>query len=101
LPFTRFIQQVQQRHANLVVLDARRSGYPESAFADETHLNRRGASELSAALAGSLAARFSDPSAGPAWAAFPAFQNCPVDLGLEDLEQSTRIVHYAGSGRWR
>src|SRR5262249_15739717 len=45
--FTRLARAVQRRGAGVVVIDARSSKYPRSAFWDDVHLNRRGALTLS------------------------------------------------------
>jgi hypothetical protein len=46
-----FIRAVQTDFPDLVIVDARREAYPQSAFLDPVHLNVRGASQLSRSLA--------------------------------------------------
>jgi hypothetical protein len=48
---TRNLRAVQNRHPNVVILDARHAGYPASLFFDSCHLNGLGADRLSRAVA--------------------------------------------------
>lgn len=52
--YDRFAQAVAARHPNAVILDARDSGYDDPVHIDHLHLDRRGASVLSADLAAIL-----------------------------------------------
>ena len=90
-------RQVQSRFPGLVVLDARRSGYPDAAFADMVHLNRRGAVALSAALGDVLRdGRRGDPRR---WVELPPYREPTSRVALEDLGQSE--VAWAASARAR
>src|SRR5262249_49405390 len=55
--FDRFIRATGARHPNLVVVDARRSGFPPDLFVDGIHLDRDGALALSAEIADFLLAQ--------------------------------------------
>lgn len=67
---------------NVAVLDARRSGFPESEFFDPIHLNARGARHLSAALAEALKLRLTPgpeaASDSPRWVALPRLEAGPA-----------------------
>ena len=78
--YGRFVRSVAARHSNVVVLDARGSGYGDSVHADHLHLDRRGAAVLSADVASILL----DPPAprgigAVAWVALPAYSGRMVD----------------------
>jgi hypothetical protein len=73
------------------VVDARHSGYPADRFVDGIHVNRRGALELSAALAEAIQGR---PTSG--WVALGDGRARPVDLPIEDVSESA--VALAGGG---
>jgi hypothetical protein len=71
--YDRFAREVAARHPNTVILDARGSGYDDSAHVDFLHLNRRGAAVLSADVAAVVAdGPLARPTDGPAWVALPA-----------------------------
>jgi hypothetical protein len=91
--YTRFVRETAARYPNVVVLDARRSGYARDLFADPTHLHRVGAVELSAAVADALAPRLAGASAtGPRWIDLPPFRGRTIDVALEEMEQSRLAV---------
>jgi hypothetical protein len=98
--FTRFARQLQGRFPNVVVLDARAAGYPPSVFIDPTHLDCRGAALFTDDLAPIIGRSLADPSTSPRWAALPPYRDRPIDIDLEDVEQSARIIA-AGSVRTR
>jgi hypothetical protein len=66
---TKNLRAIQAKYPNLVVLDGRRARVPASAFYDSCHLNGRGASWLSAAIATALGR----PRDGAAWVELPAY----------------------------
>ncbi|GAC1470995.1 MAG: hypothetical protein NVSMB9_16660 [Isosphaeraceae bacterium] len=86
--YTRFIEEFEKQFPNLVVVDARRSGYDRSVHADSLHLDRRGASVFSEDLAEVLLRHQTNPGASPRWVQLPRFRDRPCDLALEDNEQS-------------
>src|SRR5262249_41529744 len=91
--FTRFVRETSARYPNVVVLDARRSGYARELFADPTHLPRVRAVELSAAVAAALAPRLAGVAAsGPRWIDLPPFRGRSIDVALEEMEQSRLAV---------
>ena len=52
--YTTLVRNLQARHPEIVVADARYSRYPATLFMDNVHLNSRGATRLSTDLAGFL-----------------------------------------------
>jgi len=94
----KFMQSIVARHSGIVtVLDARRSGYPPSLFADATHLNCNGALALSRSVAAVVASCGSEPrpaSSRPDWILLgpPAESTAGLDDSLEDLEKSKQMV---------
>jgi hypothetical protein len=93
--YTDFVRSLRERYPELTVLDARNSGYPASAFNDPTHLDRRGATTLSANVA-AVVRRDTDPPKG-GWINLPAFHAEAEPGGLEDVEQSRERLGIA----WR
>jgi hypothetical protein len=67
------LRAVQARSPNLVILDARRAGYPASAFFDSCHLNARGASRLSAEVALAIGRYLDGQGQGERWVILPPF----------------------------
>lgn len=63
LAHTRNLQALQKRHRNLTIFDARHAHFNSDEFYDSCHLNRLGATRISAAL-GDLITRGSDDLAG-------------------------------------
>jgi hypothetical protein len=98
--FTRFARQVQARFPNVVVIDGRYAGYPPSVFIDPTHLDCRGAALFTDDLAPIIARYLADASSSPRWVALPRYRDRPLDIDLEDVEQSARIIA-AGPHRMR
>ena len=87
--YSAFVKSVQARHPNLVVLDARRSGYGEGELYDPIHLDVRGASTLSHDLAAILRR---GPAGVGRWEALPAFRELRSQVPLEDVGQSAAAV---------
>ena len=82
-----FVRGVQARFPGTVVVDARHSGFTPDLFTDGVHLNRRGALELSAAIAGSVLGPVG--AEGPnRWVALDLSRARPVDYPMEDVNRS-------------
>ena len=100
--YEEFLRSFQRRYPEVVtVLDARRAAYPPAMFVDATHLGGRGAIALSRSVAIAVQAELSRPHRAPArgWIELndrPEGQQAGPDLGLEDLDQSRRILHLDG-----
>ena len=73
------LHAIQARSPNLIVLDARHSGYPASAFFDSCHLNSRGAERLSGDIAAAIARRFG----GESWVTLPPYDDRPSRIAAE------------------
>jgi len=86
-----FLRALQALYPELVVLDARRSGYGSSLFQDPLHLDGEGALALSRTVADVLSRR---PDS--AWVALPSFRPTRPDLPLEDVDQSRMALERAG-----
>ena len=70
--YDRFVRTIVARHPDVVVLDARTSGYDDSVHIDYLHLDRRGATVLSHDVASVLASSARAP-AGSGWVDLPPF----------------------------
>lgn len=91
--YDRFLHGLVERHENLVVLDARRSGYVPQAFRDATHLNRRGASTFSDDLGLVLANALERPlPPSSRWLPMPTYHDPTNARPLEDVDQSRAIA---------
>jgi hypothetical protein len=70
---SRNLRALQAAHPNLVVLDARHSGCPASAFVDLCHLNERGAIWISDAIAAVLKKYGEGRLSGVRWIELPRY----------------------------
>ncbi|HEV3122616.1 MAG TPA: hypothetical protein VGY53_11965, partial [Isosphaeraceae bacterium] len=86
--YVRFVRTVQARYPSLVVLDARHSGYGHTLFTDALHLDHEGAGRLSAQVADALDCSLNHHTEGPRWVSLPTASTAPLDIPLEDLDQS-------------
>lgn len=87
-PYDRFIRSVQAEHANLVVLDARKSGYQVDVFTDAAHLDLQGALAWSTAVGDVLAARKGRPAETPRWVKLPPYREGGAVPPMFDLDDS-------------
>jgi hypothetical protein len=97
--YIRFVRSVQARYPNLVVLDARHSGYAHTLFTDALHLDREGAARFSADVADALARSLDHPNGGPRWVALPTGSAAPLDIPLEDMDQSRFALRFMMEAR--
>jgi hypothetical protein len=93
LDFVRFVRSVQARSANVTVVDARHAQYNHTLFVDATHLDGEGAYTLSRDLADVLQNDLAQGrKAASRWVELPDYRAYPVEVVLEDVEQSRRAV---------
>lgn len=85
--FTRFLQSLSERHPDLVVVDARRSGYPTSTFIDGSHLDVEGAYHYTLELAKVLQEHQRSDSP-PRWVSVREYRARPVKRALADRRES-------------
>lgn len=88
--YSRLARAAMARHPNVEVLDARDSGYDDSAHVDVIHLEQRGAKVLSADLGEILADRIRGhrPPSPDRWVALPAFSGRSGDEPVRGLARS-------------
>jgi hypothetical protein len=99
-PYLRFVRSVQRRDPSVTVIDGRHSGYEHAVFVDPGHLDRRGAAAFTAALADVLRREATAGRERPSrWVRLPDYR--PVEVALEDVEQSRLAVAGAGGEVWR
>lgn len=98
----RFVKRFLDEFDNLVVLDARRSGYGDSAFWDPIHLTRSGSATLSidAAQAIDRVERGMKPAEGRR-ISLPRYRPVGKERSLEDIEQSRMAIQKREEGRRR
>jgi hypothetical protein len=87
-PYTTFVRSLQAEFPGLTVVDGRHSDYGPELFIDAVHLNRRGASVLSADLGDVLARHVGRPPSGVRWIELPTFRELPERAPIEDLNGS-------------
>jgi hypothetical protein len=103
--YERFLQALQRSHPSLRILDSRHTGFPESALADLTHLNREGAAAYSYSLGKALReelAQAGSPTTtsrlSDRWIKLEPFLANPANQGdLVDLDQSTEFLRNAST----
>jgi hypothetical protein len=84
----RFIGEMLAGFPDVVVLDARHSGYESALFWDPIHLDRRGATALSAAVAAAV-----ERGAGDRRVSLPPYRPRPaLERAVEDIEQSRLAI---------
>ncbi|SIO62243.1 hypothetical protein SAMN05444166_6989 [Singulisphaera sp. GP187] len=87
--FINYVRAQQARFSNLVVLDARDSGYERSVFVDGVHLDRDGASALSVGVAEALSRSTTElESERTQWVKIPAFDDRTPRVAIEDVTES-------------
>jgi hypothetical protein len=96
--YAAFVRETQARFPNVVVVDGRRAGYRRDVFSDQIHLDRRGASALSEAVASFIGPRLAGigPSHAPRWVELPPYGVRPEGVTLEDVEQSMAASRASG-----
>lgn len=99
--YTEFVRSIQDRYPHVVVMDARESNYPAAVFSDFLHLDRDGASVLSADVAEAIARSAARLGSGSRWVTLPPFRPCPDSPELEDFEQSRLAVKRVWNRRRR
>jgi hypothetical protein len=99
--YTSLVRSVQARYPNVIVVDARRSGFGREVFTDPVHLDRQGTIALSAALAGLLRRQDRPDGDTSRWVALPRYREPSGDLALEDTDQSRLAVKARAEGRLR
>jgi hypothetical protein len=89
-----FVRSLQGRYPGITVLDGRHSSYDHTLFVDPSHLDGQGAYTLSRDVADVLRRHLADETAGirSRWVDLPAYRACPVEVALEDVEQSRRML---------
>jgi hypothetical protein len=92
--YVRFIRSLQVHHPNVTVLDGRHAGYDHTLFVDASHLDGQGAYTLSRDVADVLHRDLAgvDAAVGARWVDLPSYRACPVEVALEDVEQSRRML---------
>jgi hypothetical protein len=92
--YVRFARSLQGRYPGVTVLDGRHSGYDHTLFVDASHLDGQGAYTLSRDVADVLHRDLAvdDPAMRLRWVDLPAYRACPVEVALEDVEQSRRML---------
>ena len=77
--FDDFLRNLQSRHADLVVIDARSSDYNDAVHYDPIHLDREGAAALTRAVAGIIRPHLDKTKVAdaPRWVLAPKFEHAP------------------------
>jgi hypothetical protein len=92
--YDRFVRSFD-RYPNLVVVDGRRSAYDRSVFLDACHLDPQGAFVFTEGVAEVLRRRGGQDGRGPgglAWYQLPRYRERPIDVPMEDIQQSGLAV---------
>lgn len=94
-----FVRSVQTRHRNVTVIDGRHSGYRSEFFFDPHHLDRDGAAAYSAEVSETVRRVLGGDPLVARWVDLPAYRERPIDVPLEDLEQSKLALSHARARR--
>jgi hypothetical protein len=92
--FIHFARALHAGYPHVTVADGRHSGFGPADFFDAAHLNRDGATALSAEIAALLNASFRGGVAtGPRWVDLPKPSDRGTDIALEDMDMSIQFLH--------
>jgi hypothetical protein len=93
-----FVRETQAGYTNVVVIDGRRAGYRPEVFLDLTHLDSRGASTLSQAVASHIGSYLAgiEPAPTTRWIALTPYRVRTDEISLEDLDQSMTTMRASG-----
>ena len=97
-----YLRNLQKRHPNLFIIDARHAGYEPGVFVDLHHLARVGTAAFSAQIGQTIRAQLREPDARMAWTTLPRYTPGPEAAPLEDAAQSRMVVWketHPGKGR--
>jgi hypothetical protein len=94
--YVQFVLRLQAEFANLKVIDGRHARYERTVLIDSGHLDVRGASAFSTALAEVLRRDRAAPASESRWALLPDYR--PAASTLEDMEQSMRLAGRKAGG---
>ena len=92
--YVTLIKRVCDRYGNVVVVDGRHAGFDDDVFIDSCHMNIRGASAFSHALAETMAMWLDGPPGGDRWRLLPAYAEPSARLAVEDLHESQFTVSW-------
>jgi Protein of unknown function (DUF1574) len=91
LDYSNFVRATQARFPGTIVVDFRHSGFTADLFIDGAHVNRHGASRLSAALA-EILRRPADAITSSRWVTLDIAHVPEFDGPLEDVNESTVVL---------
>lgn len=94
-PYTRFVREMTADRPGVVVVDGRHADYPAWALTDPTHLNARGATEVTEALAEILAPWLAGETGLPNWVDLPRYRGTDLDARVETISRSRQAVRIA------
>jgi hypothetical protein len=94
---TQFVQAIQKRFRNLIVVDGRHAGYETSVFFDPVHLDRDGATAFSADLASILDRCLSSKRESLRWIALSNYRGRSIQVALDEIVDST--IHHPNGGQ--
>jgi hypothetical protein len=95
--YERFVARMVGRFPNLVIVDARHSGYDADVFVDTVHLDRDGATALSRDLAVAIEV-LPTRTPVPRWATLPPYSDAALNVAVEDMEESRGTLRYGTDG---
>jgi hypothetical protein len=94
-----FVRSMQAAHRNITVIDGRHSRYRPEVFFDPHHLDRVGAAAFSAEVSETVRRVLGGDPLVARWVDLPAYREAPIDVPLEDLEQSKLALSQARARR--
>ncbi len=87
-----WLRQLQEKHANLYILDWRHSNYQPPAFTDAMHLNVEGATAITMALGDYLQKSFRGEGVDVRWVRMPEFKLDATQIAVEDSNRSNAFM---------
>ena len=94
-----WIRKLQDKYANLYVLDWRHSNYQDSVFSDTLHLDKDGALSITAALGDYLQRSFRGEGVDVRWVQMPPFRLEGISIAVEDSNHSFAFIQSTATRR--
>jgi hypothetical protein len=99
--YREFVEKTQAAYPNVVVIDGRRPGLDRTFFFDDRHLDRDGASALSAGIGEIITRRELAGADSPRWETLSHVDERPVAIAVEDVGKSLSDIRSFTSQRRR
>lgn len=99
--FESLVRATQARYPNVVVVDARKAGFPDAVFTDPVHLDRYGTAALSVNLSQVIREEVLGKEVRRGWVSLPGMPGERVEVPWEDVDQTRLAIQAETTSRRR